>query len=747
MNIRKTKDHKKRAFFSIRAKITVLCTCSILIAVMIVTTLFINVSRKAITNSTEVTLQDLTASYNNNLTSAIRQISESGNFMMSSAAISAYVESGGTENEEEVQNLASMYLNTNSSSEAISIVDQDGLVLYSTTGTLIGTSLSDQDYFKEMVESGLSTQGDVFTSDSGGDACITFAIPLRTDMQVIGAEAPTGGLPSSYSTQSSVPTNQTGGVGGMQLMPVEEFTGAIITTVQVSAFTSNLSNISIADYDTGYAFILDASGNYIYHPDESLIGTSVDIEELKNIVAQAQDNSASQTAVDSTQSMDGTTGILTEAAISQPADCITFTENCVLKYAGYTTNTENGWTLFIAADQKEVFSILSSVINQSLLISILIAVIMAVFTYYFTGKLTKSIKSITSLIHRTAELDLSKDISFEALSMRNDETGEMSRAIEKMRYVLNDMILHISTVSERINEASGKLNTISYSVNDHASDNSATAEELSASMEETAATTQQITAAIEQIDNSSKEIVEQVSIGTQLSGVLISRAGQLKEATDSSIVTARKVYEDVKSRTDAALEQSKSVQKINILAGAIRDIANQTKLLSLNASIEAARAGEAGAGFAVVASEIGILAHQSQTTVQEINTIVDEVYLAVENMAKSLKQTLDFLERNVLTNYNDFSGSSDRYNADALIMNDTMNTIHKQTDLLNTNLSGISASIAEINMMVSEASRGVNDVAEKNTSIVSLTGTTQTMAAENTEYANGLKEIVEKFRL
>jgi len=715
MKTRKTKDQKKQAFFSIRAKITVLCTCSILIAVMIVTTLFINVTRRAITNSTEVTLQDLTASYSNNLASAIRQISESGNFMMSSAAISAYVESGGTENVEEVENLASMYLSTNSSSEAISIVDQDGLVLYSTTSTLTGTNLSDQDYFKKMVESGLSTQGDVFTSDNSGETCITFAIPLRTDMQIVGVEAPTGGLPIPGTTQNSAPTNQTGGAGGLQQIPVEEFTGAIITTVQVSAFTSNLSSINIADYDTGYAFILDTSGNYIYHPDESLIGTPTDNEELKSIAAQA--------------------------------DCITFTENGVLKYAGYTTNTENGWTLFIAADQKEVFSVLSSVINQSLLVSILIAVIMAVFTYYFTGKITKSIKSITSLIHKTADLDLSMDTSFESLSLRGDETGEMSRAIEKMRSVLNDMILHISTVSERINEASGNLSSISYSVNDHASDNSATAEELSASMEETAATTQQIYAAIEQIDNSSKEIAEQVSIGTQLSGGLISRAGQLKEATDSSIVTARRVYEDVKTRTDAALEQSKSVQKINILANAIKDIANQTNLLSLNASIEAARAGEAGAGFAVVASEIGILAHQSQTTVQEINTIVDEVYLAVENMSKSLKQTLDFLEMNVLTNYNDFSGSSDRYNDDAIIMNDTMNTIQKQIDLLNTNLSGISASIAEINMMVNEASHGVNDVAEKNTSIVSLTGTTQTMAAENTEYANGLKEIVEKFTL
>jgi methyl-accepting chemotaxis protein len=50
-------------------------------------------------------------------------------------------------------------------------------------------------------------------------------------------------------------------------------------------------------------------------------------------------------------------------------------------------------------------------------------------------------------------------------------------------------------------------------------------------------------------------------------------------------------------------------------------------------------------------------------------------------------------------------------------------------------------------MMVSEASKGVNDVAEKNTNIVALTGSTQSMTKENTDYASGLKEIVDKFKL
>ena len=747
MTTRKSTASSK-SMFSIRTKFALLSICSILIAVTIVTTMLLNVCKQAITNSTEVTMQDLSTSYSNNLNQALRQISESANFMMSSAAISSYVESEGTEGDSEVEDLITMYLSTNSSCEDISITDAEGIILYSTNSSNIGKDLSKESYFTEMVDTGLSAQGDVFTSESSGEALMTFAIPLRTDLQVIGFGAPSSdsantSVPDQNSTQETTPVGGTVTPQGMmgQQTPVEEFTGSIIASVKVSEFTGDLSDIKIADYDTGYAFILDSSGNYVYHPDESLIGTAADITELQTIAKGAADTaevSAENTATQNEQP------ITNEEAASKTFE---FTENGVRKYASYSVISDNQWTFFIAADQSEVFSVLGSVVKESILVSIAIALFMAAIVYLFTGQITKSIRSITRLIHKTAALDFTQDSSFVVLSARRDETGEMSRAIEKMRSALNEMVSHISLISGKINESSESLNQISYSVNDHASDNSATAEELSAGMEETAATTEQIHAAIEQIDNSSREILNQVTKGTQLSNELSMRALSLKESTDASTTAARKIYQEVKNRTDSALEQSKAVQKITILANAIKEIAGQTNLLALNASIEAARAGEAGAGFAVVASEIGNLAQQSSSTVQGISEIVEEVYSAVDNMAKSLKLTLEFLEKNVLVNYSEFSEHSNYYNEEASGMNDTMETIQKQIEYLNTSLTGISISIAEINRMVNEASKGVSDVAEKNTDIVTLTSSTQHMAEENTEHAKSLTQIVDKFTL
>jgi methyl-accepting chemotaxis protein len=116
-------------------------------------------------------------------------------------------------------------------------------------------------------------------------------------------------------------------------------------------------------------------------------------------------------------------------------------------------------------------------------------------------------------------------------------------------------------------------------------------------------------------------------------------------------------------------------------------------------------------------------------------------------MTKSMEQTLTFLEQNVLVNYSDFLNSSEKYNTDAKSMSFTMDSIHEQIEMLNTNLHGITDSITEINLMVGEASRGVNDVAEKNSKIVEMSNNTQAMALNNTTHANGLRKIVERFKL
>lgn len=725
---KKLRNKLKKSFFSIRTKITLLCVCSIILAVFVTCFYMVNISKNAITNSTEMAMQQLADSYRSSLSDAIMKTSQSANFIMSSAAISSFVDSEGTENADQVVEFSSMFLNSNTSYEDISIVDKAGTVLYSSDTDRIGTNLASETYFTNMVSSGLSTEGNVFLSKTSGEACVTFAIPLRTDMQMsFGANiasTPPAEQPSENDQAASQSTViPPGNESSNGQTPVTEFTGAIITSVKVSEFSSILSNIQIGSYESGYSFLLDSNGNVIYDPNEELIGTKLEVAKITDLLSEIQAGNAPKKNI------------------------VTYNDNGVSKYAAYSIETGSNWIVFTVADEKEVLASLNIASATTIIITVSLVALVSLLAFLVTGTITRSIKNITKIINKTAELDFTEDITFSKLSKHQDETGEMSRAIDKMRGIIKEMVQQITDVSSQVSSSSDNLKSISYSVNEHAADNSATAEELSAGMQETAATTEQIYSTIEKIGNRSKDITQKVALGSKLSADIIARAAELSHTTTKTSQKTEDIYEEVKHKTEAALEQAKAVEKIQYLTNTIKDIANQTNLLSLNASIEAARAGEAGLGFAVVASEISSLANQSAATVTNITETVNEVYDAVHNLSKNMEQTLQFISSNILPDYQLFLSNSEQYHLDAGTMSETMESIQMQIDLLNTNVLGITDSISEINQMVSEASAGVNDVAEKNTDIVALTSNTQEMVKRNHDYAASLKEIIEKFKL
>ncbi|MCR5716828.1 MAG: methyl-accepting chemotaxis protein, partial [Lachnospiraceae bacterium] len=278
-------------------------------------------------------------------------------------------------------------------------------------------------------------------------------------------------------------------------------------------------------------------------------------------------------------------------------------------------------------------------------------------------------------------------------------------------------------------------------------DNSATTQELSAAMEETSASTDMINSNIGTMMEESEHISELSAEGSDLSDEVMDRATSLRVTTEDAMKKTRSMYESVRVKSDEAIENSKVVEKINELTNTIMSISSQTSLLALNASIEAARAGDAGRGFAVVATEIGSLADQTATSVQDIDKIVAEVNVAVQKMSDCLAETTEFLEKNVLSDYDEFQKVSEQYHSDADRFKESMLNIKDGIGVLSGNISTIATSVSDIGTAINESAKGVSDIAEKTTDIVGGTSTTMEKVTECGEIVDDLNGIVDLFVL
>ena len=266
--------------------------------------------------------------------------------------------------------------------------------------------------------------------------------------------------------------------------------------------------------------------------------------------------------------------------------------------------------------------------------------------------MTRPIRQLTAVIEQTAKLDFRPTKEGGKLRKQKDEIGNMATKIHIMRKKLREMMRDLQQTQQVLE---------------------GNAEDLNHLMKQNSAA--HIVENVGIMRESSDNIQRLAEDGEKNSGQIQERAGEMERISTESRHKTDQMYAVMKQKTDAAVEQAKSVQKINALTDNIKQISSQTNLLALNANIEAARAGEAGRGFAVVASEIGDLATQTLDTVSTIDEIVGEVNSSVSNMTECLTTIMEFLEQTVLGDYEHFAQVGEQYHADA----DTFQQIMQQT--------------------------------------------------------------------
>ena len=251
----------------------------------------------------------------------------------------------------------------------------------------------------------------------------------------------------------------------------------------------------------------------------------------------------------------------------------------------------------------------------------------------------------------------------------NDEISQMAIGINEFIELLQNNMIIMSQSADKLQASMDIVTDKVERSNVSVTNVSSSTEELAASMEEVSATIQELSSSSRNVLEQSKTISEDANHGVEVVSDLEKRVGETRKNVASNKQNTTKVIENIQSALEVAVEESKSVSKIQELTQGILDIASQTNLLALNASIEAAIAGEAGKGFAVVADEIRNLADNSQQAASGIQEISVLVINAVSKLVDNANEMLRFMETNVIKDYDSFVEIMNQYQIDTNELN------------------------------------------------------------------------------
>ena len=349
----------------------------------------------------------------------------------------------------------------------------------------------------------------------------------------------------------------------------------------------------------------------------------------------------------------------------------------------------------------------------------------------FTARLVKAIKGSVAIAERVSTGDLTTVIDEKQLK-RKDEIGDITRAVSHLQTELFDIISDIKNKSDVLIEASVDLDKTARETSDVVSQVERAVQEIADGATSQAAETQKATSNVmfmgDMVEETNRE-VEQLKMNAEdMKEYSASASGSITELQLSSHKSSQSI-EDIYRQT---VTTNESALKIKEATSLITSIADETNLLSLNASIEAARAGDQGRGFAVVAAQIQKLAEQSNESAREIDAIVNLLIAdstsAVRTM-EEVKQIIDAQNEHV----------------------------EKTGQLFNTVMSGIDESIrgvesiAERTRKLDGARVSVVDVVQNLTAIAeenaASTEETSASAAEVSSIISNVSESAEQLKL
>ncbi|AIW19406.1 methyl-accepting chemotaxis protein [Vibrio coralliilyticus] len=385
------------------------------------------------------------------------------------------------------------------------------------------------------------------------------------------------------------------------------------------------------------------------------------------------------------------------------------------KYLVYTEVPGWNWKLLGGTFIKEVTKGSDTLLKLIITIATVVAIATFIILTIFLNRNLKPLTVLNGYMSRLAKGEVSLDIPATGKTSKN-EIISLNNGVANMAGQLNSLVSEIRSTSDAVQEAS---RSVSQDANQNLSQSDLQQQQV-----------EQVATAIEEMASSAQSVAEQVEAIAENVRLTNEDSQSGLEKVEGVCIDVAQLNDQLDNSAQAIEQVNKDSEAIQTVTKMIDEIAEQTNLLALNAAIEAARAGEQGRGFAVVADEVRTLAHRTQTSVQDVVSIIEKLKTSTGNAVNLMAQSQN--NANQVLDKAQEAGSA-------------LEAIASQVQSIATQADTIAATSEEQANVSQEIASNANSISELNRESRATSAKTTQSAEELQTQAGSLKQQVDFF--